>query len=122
MRLNDVEFSGQPPVDGYAPGGFRIGGYAHQGGLLILPGRIGEWTFAQPLTPACFARVIEAAGDIDLVLVGMGAEIAGLPREARAALQAAGVAPEPMATPAACRTYNVLVAEERRVAAALIPV
>ena len=122
MRLNDVEFPSRPPIDGYAPGGFRIGGYAHPGGLLILPERVGDWAYDAPLTAASFERVIAAAGDLDLLLIGMGAEIAPLPREARAALEAAGIAPEPMATPAACRTYNVLIAEERRVGAALIPV
>ena len=122
MRLNDVEFSGQPPLDGYASGGFRIGGYAHRGGLLILPGRIAEWTFATPLTADCFARALAASDDIDLLLIGMGADIAPLPKSARAALEEAGIAPEVMATPAACRTFNVLIAEERRVGAALIPI
>ena len=122
MRLNDVEFPSRPPIDGYAPGGFRIGGYAHQGGLLILPARVTQWTPAETLTADCFAEVLAAAEDIDLVLIGMGGEIAPLAAAARAALEAAGAAPEVMATPAACRTYNVLIAEGRRVAAALRPV
>lgn len=122
MRLNEVDFPGQPPIDGYGAGGFRIGGYAHPGGLLILPARIGDWRPAEPMGPDCFAPVIAVADDIDLLLVGMGPEIAILPRPAREALEAAGVAVEVMATPPACRTYNVLVAEARRVAACLLPV
>jgi uncharacterized protein len=43
MRLNEVEFSGPPPIDGYGQGGFRIAGRAHRGGMLILPGRIVDW-------------------------------------------------------------------------------
>jgi uncharacterized protein len=122
MRLNQVEFPAQPPIEAYGRGGFRIGGYAHRGGLLILPGRITEWAFAAPLDAESFAAARAAAADFDILLIGMGAEPAALPAALRAALEAEGLAPEPMATPAACRTYNVLVAEERRVAAALIPI
>lgn len=122
MRLEDVTFPGRPPIDGYGAGGFRIGGYAHRGGLMILPDRIGEWSPATPLGPEDFRPVIEVADGIDVLLVGMGAEIAAIPRPAREALEAAGVNADAMATPAACRTYNVLIAEERRVAALLLPV
>lgn len=122
MRLNEVEFPGQPPIDGYGRGGFRIGGYAHRGGLLILPGRIATWDYADPLDVASFAAAIAAADAYDILLIGAGPQPAPLPAPVRAALEAAGAAAEPMATPPACRTYNVLVAEERRVAAALIPV
>jgi uncharacterized protein len=122
MRLNEVEFPGQPPIESYGRGGFRVGGYAHMGGLLILPERLTLWTYAEPLEPAHFAEAVAAADSFDVLLIGTGAEPAPLPPTVRAALEAAGAAPEPMATPAACRTYNVLVAEQRRVAAALIPV
>jgi uncharacterized protein len=122
MRLNEVEFSGQPPIDGYGAGGFRIGGEARLGGVLILPGSLMSWRYADPLDEACFAEALAAASEFDLLLIGMGAHPAPLAPSLRASLEASGVAPEPMATPAACRTYNVLVAEERRVAAALIPV
>lgn len=122
MKFNEVSFAGRPPIDGYGEGGFRIGGYAHVGGLLLLPERIAQWAPAEPETAACFADVIAAADQIDVLLVGMGAAIAPLPREARAALDAAGIGFDVMATPAACRTFNVLLAEDRRVAAVLKPV
>jgi uncharacterized protein len=76
MRMNEVAFPGRPPIDGYGTGGFRIGGYAHVGGLLILPGRVGEWTPRAPLTPDCFSAALAVADDIDILLVGTGAEIA----------------------------------------------
>jgi uncharacterized protein len=56
----------------------------------------------------------------DILVVGTGATFALFPPELRQAVRAWGVVVEAMATPAACRTYNVLLAEERRVAAALI--
>ncbi len=122
MLMNEVRFATRPPIDGYGAGGFRIAGYAHMGGLLALPARVSAWAPAWPPTPACFADALAAAGEIDLLLVGTGADIAPLPSETLAALEAAGLGVEVMATPAACRTFNVLLAEERRVAAALLPV
>jgi uncharacterized protein len=122
MRLNDVAFGAQRPIEGYGAGGFRIAGRVHDGPLLALPGRALAWTPAEPLDAASFAEIVALAPTLDVVLVGVGAEIAPLPPEARAALEAAGLWPEVMATPSACRTYNVLIAEERRVAAALLPV
>jgi len=55
-----------------------------------------------------------------VLLIGKGADIAPLTRETRAALEAAGLGFEVMSTPSACRTYNVLLTEGRRVAAALV--
>jgi uncharacterized protein len=122
MKMNEVRFAVRPPIDGYGQGGFRIGGYAHRGGLLLLPGRIAEWSPGAALTLDSFAGVLEAADEIDILLVGMGARISALPTDVRAALEARGLGVDAMATPAACRTFNVLLAEERRVAAALKPV
>jgi uncharacterized protein len=122
MKMHEVSFAGRPPIDGYGAGGFRIGGYAHQGGLLLLPRRIGQWAPQEPLTADCFADAIAEAAEIDILLIGTGARIAPIPAAVRAALEAAGIGADVMATPAACRTYNVLLAEERRVAAVLTPV
>ena len=122
MRMNDVVFEGRPAIDGYGGGGFRIGGAVWRGAVLILPDRIAPWRCATPLTAACFAEVVATSRAVDILLVGTGPEIAFLPHAAREALDAAGVACDAMGTPAACRTFNVLLAEERRVAAALLPV
>lgn len=59
---------------------------------------------------------------VELLLIGCGAEFGPEPAGLRAALKEAGIGLEWMDTGAACRTYNVLVGEERRVAAALIAV
>ena len=117
MRISEVVFDGRAPIDGYGPGFFRVGGEVHEGALAMLPGGPEDWT--GPPDAALFVTHAEA---FDVLLIGTGAEIAHPPTEMRAALEAAGVRYEIMATPAACRTYNVLLGEGRRIAAALTPV
>jgi len=68
------------------------------------------------------AAPLALAGRVDVLFVGMGDAIAPLSGALRAALEACGIGVEVMATPSACRTYNVLLAEGRRIAAALLPV
>lgn len=117
MRLNEVVYTDAQPVDGYGPGFFRIGGEVYQGPLLVLPSGIGPWGGYEDRT-----RLLAEADSFDVLFTGTGAEIAPLPPEFREALEEAGVGVEIMASPAACRTYNVLLSEGRRVALALIPV
>lgn len=118
MRMIEIDYEAQPPIDGYGPGGFRIAGEWHEGGVLVM------LQGPQPLsdvTVDAFGPVLAAAADLDVVLVGMGADIAPLPAEVRSALEDAGLGYETMSTPSACRTYNVLLTEDRRVAVALLP-
>ena len=121
MRTTEVDFEGRLPIDGYGPGGFRVAGAVHRGPLALLPEGVVAWAGLPDLGP-----FLERVAEFDVLLVGMGARMAaaagGLRRRARAALEAAGAGVEVMATPSACRTYNVLLAEGRRVAAALMPV
>lgn len=122
MLMSEMQFPAGTPLQGYGPGVFTLGGRVHRGGLMILPTGIHTWAPGLPPVPGDFEALIAAAPEIDVVLVGLGAEIGVLPRETRAALEAAGLGMDVMATPPACRTYNVLLAENRRVAAALLPV
>ena len=117
MRLNEVDYSGAMPIDGYGPGFFRVGGVVYDGALTVLPDAVTAWLGYVDPSP-----LIRAAADIDVVLVGTGAEIAHVPPAFRTALEGAGVGLEVMASPAACRTYNVLLGEGRRIGAALLPV
>lgn len=117
MRVTEIEYPGSPPVDGYGPGFFRVGGLVHRGPLALLPSGPLAWAGLPEI-----AAFLEQAGAIDVLLMGMGPEIAPLPRDLRARLEGAGLGVEIMPTPSACRTYNVLLAERRRVAAALTPV
>jgi len=117
MRMTEMIFNGPTPIDGYGPGFFRIGGQVHSGPLLLLPDRAEVWGGIGD-----FDRLLAAANQIDVVFLGMGCEIANLAASHRAAFDAAGIGVEIMATPAACRTYNVLLSEGRRIAAGLLPV
>jgi uncharacterized protein len=89
--------------------------------VLILPDRTIEWPVGAlaELTEASLAEVARH-GEIDILILGTGARMGPVPGALRVALKQSGVVIEPMDTGAACRTYNVLIAEDRRVAAALI--
>ena len=117
MRLNEVNYAEGAPVEGYGPGFFRVGGAVHPAPLAILPEGVTVWG---GLSDA--ETLLAAADRIDVLLVGMGPEIAHLPGALRDALDAAGIGAEVMSSPQACRTYNVLLGEGRRVGLALLPV
>ena len=124
MQMSEIVFPSRPPLESYGGGGFSLGGVRHEGSLALLPRRMEDWPVRAPgeVTAEALAPFIEAAAEIDVLLIGMGADIALPPGAAREALEAAGIGFDLMATAAACRTYNVLLAEDRRVAAALIAV
>lgn len=120
MRMIEIDYDAQPPIDGYGPGGFRIAGDWHNGPLILTAE--GRQTFAAPVTLEALGPVLDPDAALDLVVIGQGDEIAPIPRDVRQALEAAGIGIEIMATPSACRTYNVLLTEHRRVAAVLVPI
>ena len=116
----------QPPsIDAYGSLGFRVSGQRHQGSLLILEDTAHVWgaTRLEDLTADDFAPVLAAgAGVVEFVLLGTGPVQALPPKAVREALQRAGIGLEFMDTATASRVYNVLAAEGRRLAAALIAV
>ena len=112
-------------VQGYHAGGFTVAGVRHEGSVIVFPERTVAWPAVaslDDLTPQSLEPVRAAARGIDILLVGTGAKFLLVPPALRQAVRAWGPVVEAMATPAACRTYNVLLSEERRVAAALIAV
>ena len=114
-----------PQIDTYGDGGFRLSTGRHQGSLLILKDEAMSWPVRSmaELAPEHFAQIIAAGrGEVEFVLLGAGAVNALPPRPVREALQRAGIGLEFMDTPSACRTYNILTAEGRKLAAALIAV
>lgn len=117
MRLNEIHYEQGLPVDGYGPGMFRIAGEVHEGPVAILPDGVTDWGGLGDTGP-----ILAVADQIDVLLVGTGDEIAHLPGPFREALEAAGVGVETMNSPAAARSYNMLLAEGRRVALAALPI
>lgn len=115
---------GRHVIEGYGAGGFRFADMSHQGSILALPSGIEAWPVAamSQLTEADFEAVFEQAAGIELFLLGCGKDPASVPPAVRRRFEEAGIGFDAMPTAAAARTYNVLVAEDRRVAAALIAV
>jgi uncharacterized protein len=114
-----------PVIDSYGAGGFRLSGEWHAGSLLIVADEARPWPVASlaELTPESLAPVFSAPrAELEFLLLGVGAINAMPPIAVRDAVRALGVGLEFMATPQAAKLYNVLTAEGRRLAAALIAV
>jgi uncharacterized protein len=117
-------FPGRAAITAYGDGGFRFADMSHRGSLLIVPSGMYAWdaASAEGLEPAAFARVYAEAKSIGVFLLGTGRTQVFPPKRLREVFAAAGLSIEAMDTGAAVRTYNVLLAEARPVAAALIAV
>lgn len=117
MQLNEIDYGQAVPIEGYGEGYFRIGGKAIKAPLLIDGKGAKTWLgYEDPESVVAFCQ------EIDVLFVGTGHEITPLPLDFRKVLEEAGVAVELMSSASACRTYNVLLSEQRRVAAALLPI
>ena len=116
MKLNEVNYPNGQPIDGYGLGFFRIGGEPHDAPLLIVPDGVMSWGGFEDLEP------LIQADNIDVLLIGTGDSITPLPVALVEAVEASGVGVEPMGSAQACRTYNVLLGEGRRVGVALLPI
>ena len=112
------------PIDAYGKGGFVFAGMSHRGSLLCLPDAIWAWPVSKPaeINEESLTRVFEAANIIDTLILGSGAEVWIPPKELREALRAVHIVLDPMQTGPAIRTYNIMIGERRRVAAALLAV
>ncbi len=122
--IREAHFPGKAPIEAYGNGGFRFADMSHRGSLLVLPSGIHGWDPADPLAlkASDFDKLFAEAGKIEILLVGTGKDLRPLPAALRAVLREAGISADPMSTGAAVRTYNVLLAEDRAAAAALIAV
>lgn len=123
-RLEETDLDrqgGRQGVTGYRPGGFRIGKTWHQGHLLLLPAGVAAWPIVSidELSETSLLALRDVQPPADILLLGMGPTASLAPFELRRTLGSWGLAVEAMTTPAACRTFNLLLAEERRVVAAL---
>ncbi|WP_115052111.1 Mth938-like domain-containing protein [Brucella canis] len=124
IEIREAHFPGRAPIDAYGNGGFRFAEMSHRGSILCLPSGIHGW---EPKTPPLLSRadlgaILEEASYIEILLVGTGMDLRRIPEDVRALLRQHHISSDPMSTGAAVRTYNVLLAEDRAVAAALIAV
>ncbi len=124
MDITAAVPAGRQVIESYGAGRFRISGRVYQGSVLVLPGRTLLWPVGafERLTLDSLEPVLEASAELEILLLGCGPRLGLVAAELHQALRERGVVVEPMDTGAACRTFNVLVSEDRAVAAALIAV
>lgn len=124
MDITPAIPEGRQVVSAYGDGRFRISGTVWEQPVLVFPTRTIPWAVSglAEVTEDSLAEVFAASPAVEVLLLSTGAKMALPPPALRQALQARGLAFDVMDTGAACRTYNVLVAEDRRVAVALLPV
>jgi uncharacterized protein len=117
-------FPRSAPIEAYGKGGFAFADMSHRGSLLCLPDAIWPWPIASSaeIDRASLEKVFAAARGIDTLIIGTGNEVWLPPPGLREALRAVKVVLDPMQTGPAIRTYNIMIGERRRVAAALIAV
>jgi len=124
IDMDPVVPQGQQLVQKYGDGRFTISTVVFEGSVVVVPEETTPWSVqsTEDITIESLSAITDQADDFDIVLIGAGPKFSRIPLDLRKALKEFGLVLEWMDTGAACRTFNVLVAEERRVAAALIAV
>jgi uncharacterized protein len=124
MRIDEIDFGGRIKLDAYGDGGFRVSGHFHLGSMLLTPTGPKPWRpcALDDVTIDDFAPLMAERDGFEVIMFGTGARFAPPAKALRQALRAANLLVEFMDTGAACRTFNVLLAENRRVAAALLAI
>jgi uncharacterized protein len=119
-----LHFPRSAPIEAYGKGGFAFADMSHRGSLLCLPDSIWAWEVTKPeqIDRYSLKKVFDAASSIDTLIVGSGVEMWVPPRGLREELRAVHIVLDAMQTGPAIRTYNIMLGERRRVAAALIAV
>ncbi|MGX1196328.1 Mth938-like domain-containing protein [Parvibaculum sp. MBR-TMA-1.3b-4.2] len=118
------QFSGQPLIEAYGDFGFRLEGQRFEGSVLLTPSGLYPWPMTElsGVTAESLAPAVSVKPSFDILLFGAGASFARLPREIAEMLEEEGISFDVMDSPAAARTYNLLMDEGRRVAAAILAV
>src|SRR5665213_1504686 len=124
MDITPLVPKGKLVISRYGHGGLVLGEAIHKGSILMAADGIWPWAVmdAHGITEASLAPLLALKIPPEVLLIGTGAQFMPLPEALRMGLRAKGIMAEGMDTGAACRTYNVLMAEDRRVAAALIAI
>ncbi len=124
MDITPLIPKGKQIIKSYGDGGFTINEERYEGSILLLPDRVTTWPIAEfmHIEQATIQEIIDLTEEIELLLLGCGAVQEFLDPGIKRLLSQRKIPSETMDTGAACRTYNVLLAEGRQVAAALIAV
>ncbi len=110
------------PIASFGDGGFRFGSMSHLGSLLVLPDGMRAWEIIAILQPKDFNQIVNVKSQLDFVLLGTGTEMLRPPRDVLALFNSEGLNIDFMSTSSAVHTYNVMLAEGRRIAAAFVAV
>jgi uncharacterized protein len=115
---------GRHQIESFGNGGFRLGSLSHQGSVVITPSgvRACDADALSKVTNEHVAAIVSEKANIDMLLIGAGRDMLPLPSALAQLLKEHGIGYDVMTTNAAVRTYNVVQAEDRRVAAILIAV
>ncbi|EJF89850.1 Mth938-like domain-containing protein [Bartonella melophagi] len=123
IQIREAHFPGRAPIDAYGNGGFRFADMSHRGSIMCVPSGVYSINMVEPIpTQDDISRILEEADQIEVLLVGTGVELLRLPKILRALLREKHISTDTMSTGAAVRTFNVLLAENRAVAAVLFAV
>lgn len=122
MDITPLLPQGRQIVQSYAEGRFRVSGEVYEGPVIVFIDRTISWDVPGSLNDLTADHFSELFGnELDVILVGCGKTMRSMPFALRQSLKERGISIDFMDTGAACRTYNVLMTEGRRVAAALLP-
>ena len=124
MDITPAVPQGRQTISGYGNGGFKINNIFVEGSLLVFPEQSLKWDVSslESLTAESLAPIFAANPAVEILLIGTGKNMTFIDAGLRQEIRARGIALDVLDTGAACRTYNVLMSEERRVAAAIIAV
>ncbi|EJF75165.1 hypothetical protein HWV54_06265 [Bartonella alsatica] len=123
IQIREAHFPGRAPIDAYGNGGFRFADMSHRGSIICVPSGIYGIDMVGPIpTQEDIARILEESSEIEVLLIGTGVQLLRLPEELRVLLWEKRISTDTMSTGAAVRTFNVLLAEDRAVAALLFAV
>lgn len=124
LEIREAHFPGRAPIDAYGNGGFRFAEMSHRGSILCLPSGIYGWNVskAADFSRSAFETLLAEADEIEILLLGTGIDLMPISDELRSTFREKTISTDTMNTGAAVRTFNILLSENRPVAAGLIAV
>ena len=122
LDISPVDFEGRNIIQSYGNGKFQISDKKYDHSVLVFPDQIIPWSpiDTNNLIVDDFKKALTVGPIVELLVLGCGKTTWFLPLPLRDELKEMGLVLEPMDTGAACRTFNVLLGENRRIAAALM--